>query len=104
MRQDRAYTAQNINKHYGLVHKIEIGRSRMPSCPSVAGRRSLDTEICVCMQHNEANTIIYKTPVGDMDFRSLSTSVLEINFQKYISLENAVADAFYARPVQRLSD
>lgn len=29
---------------------------------------------CVCMQHNEANTIIYKTPVGDMEFHSLSDS------------------------------
>ena len=42
------------------------------------------------MQHNEANTIIYKTPVGDMDFHSLSTSILKSIFGRIAP--NAVAD------------
>lgn len=39
------------------------------------------TQNCVCMQHNEANTIIYKTPVGDMDFHSLNNSASKSIFK-----------------------
>lgn len=83
-----ALVAQNINKHYGLVLQLEIGKKRY-----VRTWHRLDTENCVCMQHNEANTIIYKTPVGDMDFHSLSIGASKSIF-KTLSVRNAALQTF----------
>lgn len=83
------HSLQNINKHYGLVHKLEIGKNNMHTV-RWAGERAAVTQNCVCMQHNEANTIIYKTPVGDMDFHSLNKSASKSIFKN--TNPNADAD------------
>lgn len=45
------------------------------------------------MQHNEANTIIYKTPVGDMDFHSLSNGASK-SISKTLSVRIAALQTF----------
>lgn len=53
-------------------------------------------KLCVCMQHNDANTIIYKTPVDDMDFQCLSAKRFKINFRKYSSEHSTSRRSFFA--------
>lgn len=72
------------NKHYcnyGSSTKLKLAKQYfrfgvVPMYLDVRGvRRERVSEVNLCMQHNEANAIIYK-PVGDMDFARYSFCIL----------------------------
>lgn len=91
-----------------LEHKTKIGKTifrfGVVQCISMCEEEERGwSEVNLCMQHNEANAIIYK-PVGDMDFArysfcilstalhthiffSITTQFLKINFHIFESIE-----------------